>query len=297
MSLLIIIKRNMKLFFKDKGLFFVSLVTPLVLLLLYTTFLGKVFKDAFTASIPNVEGVIKDPALIDSFISAQLVSSLLAVSCVTVAFCANAVMVSDKYTDSLKDFLVTPVNKGIMALGYYFATMLSALLICYIALALGLGYMAIVGWNLDPGAIPWLMLDVLLLVNFGTALSSIIHFFLKTQGHMSAVGTIVSAAYGFICGAYMPMSNFNEGLRNALSFLPGTYATSLLRYHSMSSILDKFKYPEEIANGILDSVDAHMYFFDKQVGNTAMYAILAGATVALILIYILMNILRKRSVK
>ena len=43
--------RNVKLFFKDKGLFFTSLITPLILLVLYTTFLGNVYKDAFTMII------------------------------------------------------------------------------------------------------------------------------------------------------------------------------------------------------------------------------------------------------
>ena len=44
---LINLKRNIKLFFKDKGVFFTSLITPLILLLLYVTFLGNVFKDTF----------------------------------------------------------------------------------------------------------------------------------------------------------------------------------------------------------------------------------------------------------
>ena len=37
----ILIKRNIKLFFKDKGMFFTSLITPAILLVLYVTFLGK----------------------------------------------------------------------------------------------------------------------------------------------------------------------------------------------------------------------------------------------------------------
>lgn len=74
-----------------------------------------------------------------------------------------------------------------------------------------------------------LILDVVLLSLFGVALSSFIHFFLKTQGQASAVGTIVSAGYGFLCGAYMPISNFSDPLQKFMSFLPGTYGTSLLR--------------------------------------------------------------------
>ncbi|MFR4199322.1 MAG: hypothetical protein ACLT2C_09535 [Ruminococcus sp.] len=40
------ILRNTKLFFKDKGMFFTALITPLVLLVLYITFLGSVYADS-----------------------------------------------------------------------------------------------------------------------------------------------------------------------------------------------------------------------------------------------------------
>ena len=35
--------RNIKLYFKDKGMFFTSLITPAILLVLYATFLGNVY--------------------------------------------------------------------------------------------------------------------------------------------------------------------------------------------------------------------------------------------------------------
>ena len=63
-----------------------------------------------------------------------------------------------------------------------------------------------------------LILDVIILVLFGTSLSSLIHMFLSTQGQLSAVGTIISAGYGFICGAYMPISSFGSGLQKVLLF-------------------------------------------------------------------------------
>ena len=34
-----LIKRNVKMYFKDKGMFFSSLITPVILLVLYATFL------------------------------------------------------------------------------------------------------------------------------------------------------------------------------------------------------------------------------------------------------------------
>ena len=44
-------KRNVKLYFKDKGMFFSSLITPLILLVLYTTFLKNVFEDSFRGAL------------------------------------------------------------------------------------------------------------------------------------------------------------------------------------------------------------------------------------------------------
>ena len=46
-SLLTLIRRNVKLFFKDKGMFFSSLITPVILLVLYGTFLGRVYRENF----------------------------------------------------------------------------------------------------------------------------------------------------------------------------------------------------------------------------------------------------------
>ena len=41
-----VVKRNIKLFFKDKGMFFTSLITPAILLILYSAFLGDIIAAA-----------------------------------------------------------------------------------------------------------------------------------------------------------------------------------------------------------------------------------------------------------
>ena len=54
---LFLIKRNVKLFFKDKGMFFTALITPAILLVLYATFLGDVYKDSFIANLSGVTDI------------------------------------------------------------------------------------------------------------------------------------------------------------------------------------------------------------------------------------------------
>ena len=233
------LRRNIKLFFKDKGMFFTSLITPLILLVLYSTFLSKVYKDSFLMAIP--EGFEVSERIINGAVGGQLFASLLAVCCVTVAFCSNMLMVQDKVTGATKDIGMTPLKSSTLAMSYYVSTFVSTLIICTVATAVCFVYLGAVGWYLSIADIFAIVLDVILLVMFGTALSSIINFFLSTQGQISAVGTVVSAGYGFICGAYMPISQFSEGLQKAIAFLPGTYGTSLLRNHTMGGALNAMK--------------------------------------------------------
>ena len=290
-----LIKRNIKLFFKDKGMFFTALITPAILLVLYATFLGNVYKDSFMAGIPPMFTV--SDKVINGLVAGQLVSSILAVSCVTVAFCSNFLMVQDKANGTIKDLLITPVKSSVLSLSYYVATLVSTLLVCFTAAALCLGYVALTGWYMSFADVLLIFVDVFVLVLFGTALSSVINFFLSTQGQISAVGTIISAGYGFICGAYMPISSFGDGLQKAVMFLPGTYGTSLMRNHALNGVLDQMitdGMPVQVVDGLCDMLDCNLQFFGNDVGIATMYAIIIGSVVVLLGAFILANKLKNK---
>ena len=290
-----LISRNIKLFFKDKGSFFTSLITPLILLVLYATFLAGIYRDSFVLAMP--QGFDVDESLIDATVAGQLISSLLAVSCVTVAFCANLLMINDKVTGALSDLTVTPVRRPTLAPSYFVASAVSTLIISFTAYGASLGYLAVKGWYMTLSDVLYVALDVLLLTLFGTALSSCVNCMLNTSGQASAVGTVVSAGYGFVCGAYMPISNFSDGLQKVLSFLPGTYGTALLRNHAMAGVYREMAakgFPAEVIGKIKDGIDCNLYFFGNQVGTGTMYIILAAAIVLAVGVYVLLNLLCRR---
>lgn len=289
-----LIRRNCRLFFRDKGMFFSSLITPIILLVLYVTFLGNVYRDSFTGALP--EGFVIEDALLNATVGGQLISSLLAVCCVTVAFCSNLLMVQDRVSGARRDLAVSPVRPSTIAVAYFCASALATLLISLTALAVCLGYLAMAGWLLRAGDVLFMLLDAALLTLFGVALSSCVNFPLRTQGQGSAVGTIVSAGYGFLCGAYMPISNFSNGLQKVLSFLPGTYGTSLLRNHALAGAyreMARVGFPAEVIEAIRDSIDCNLYFFGRSVSIGGMYAVLVGATLLLVGLYVLLNAVRR----
>ena len=285
-----LVNRNRKLFFRDKGMFFSALITPFILIVLYATFLAKVYKDSFTSAFP--EGFTITDKLIEGTVASQLVAALLAVSCVTVTFCVNLTMVQDKASGARKDFNVSPVSRSKIYLGYFIATVLNSLMVNGLALVIGLLYIGKMGWYLSFMDVLWVIFDEILLVLFGSTLSSIISYPLTTQGQMSAVGTIVSAGYGFICGAYMPISNFGSGLQKALSYLPGTYGTSLIKNHMLRGIFEEMeseKLPDELITAIRETLDCNPQFHGNVVNTTQMVFIMAGSIVVLGAIFLLMT--------
>ncbi len=294
---LLLIRRNIKLFFADKGLFFVSLITPAILLVLYVTFLENVYRDSFIAIITEGFGFTIPEKMISGFVGGQLISSLLAVTCVTVSFSSNMLMVQDKFTGMAADMSITPIKKHIPPISYYIATAAVTFVIVLVAMCGCLIYIGIIGWYISLADILLLLLDVFLLVMFGTALSSVINFFLSTQGQISAIGSTVSSCYGFISGAYMPISQFPQWLQKAIAFFPGTYGTSLMRNHAMRGSLAAMEaegLPAEAIDGLMDAVDCNIYFFENKVETWQSYLFISISIVVLIGIYVALNFTRKK---
>ena len=157
-TVLALMNRNRKLFFKDKGMLFTSMITPVILIVLYATFLAKVFRDSFTAAIPDV-----------ITISDKLING-------TVTFCVNLTMVQDKANGTRKDFDVSPVSSGKIYLGYFLATVVNSLMVNGLTFVLCLGYLLKMGWYMNAADVLWVLFDMILLVLFGSTLSSIISF-------------------------------------------------------------------------------------------------------------------------
>ena len=294
-TVIALVNRNRKLFFKDRGMLFSAMITPGILIVLYATFLAKVYKDSFLSA--TKEWVNISDKLVNGTVAAQLAAALLAVSCVTVTFCVNLTMVQDRANGTRKDFNVSPVSRRTIYLGYFLSTVVNSLMVNGIALVLCLGYIGKMGWYMRATDVLWVILDELLLVLFGSTISSIISYPLTTQGQLSAVGTIVSAGYGFICGAYMPISNFGSGLQKVLSYLPGTYGTSLLKNHMLNGVYREMKdsgFPEEAITVIRDTLDCNPVFHGHVVTVNQMIVIMVASVLVFGGIYLFMTALREK---
>ena len=76
-------KRNILLFFRDKATVFFSLLSPLIVLMLYVFFLGDLQVMTVKSYFP--EGVQVDEKLISAFVDSWLIAGIMCVSSLTVA--------------------------------------------------------------------------------------------------------------------------------------------------------------------------------------------------------------------
>ena len=217
-KLISLVSRNTKCYFKDKFTFFMSLITPIILFVLFVTFLRNIYIESFEKAFSE-NNLTVNTKIINGCAGAWLMSSILSVSAVTVAFCSNTIMIDDKINSSVNDFRVSPVKGTTVSLAYFISNFLITFTVLITVMLIGHIYLACVGWYLTVADTFMIIVDIICGILFGTLLAGVVESFISTQGGLSAVSTLVSSMYGFICGAYMPISSFSKGLQNVLSLM------------------------------------------------------------------------------
>lgn len=293
-TLFYFIRRNTKLYFKDRGLFFSSLITPLILLILYTAFLRNIFLDNITSSIQSLAFDI-DEKLLSGIADGQIVASILSVSSVTVSFFCSMRMVKDRSDHTEKDICVSPINPTLIQIGYFLSALLSVFLVLFISTLFCFIYLFITGFYISIQDVFLILLDVFSLCVFGTLMATLCYSFLRSDSQAGAISTIISCAYGFLAGAYMPIHSFSSWLRNSLMFLPSTYGTNIIKNHVLRGVFSKIEesgLPEEAIRGFRDSFDLNLYLFENRIDEKTVCMIFYLSILLLFLLYVFIHIMK-----
>lgn len=277
-------RRNVVLFLKDKVSVFFSLFAALIVLLLYLMFLKSVQLDGLKGAVP--EGSVPD-ALLGSFMDAWMLAGAMSVSCITVTLSANNVMIQDKSKGILMDCYSSPLNKKLVRASYFIGNYIISTVICLIVLAISFAYLAISGGFFMTAGTCFALVGVTLLSILS---SSVIMFFitsfLKTESALGGLVGILSAAIGFLIGAYMPISMFPKAIQSAVGFIPGTYSAGLFRNLFMQPALDEIAayLPKEVVTQFAESYSMKFDFFGADVTMGAMIAVLAVSFIVFLIL-------------
>ena len=249
------IKRNVLLFFKDWQSILFSLLTSIIVLVLYLLFLKGTFVSAIQRAMEQYPGLAsmvpqKD---IDMFANLFLLSGILGSAMISVPFSCITVVVKDRANKVDYDILSTPLKRGQIIFAYFVSAVLTSTLLSDIILAVGLIGIRMQGnMYLNISQVVKAFSVVALGSISASAIFMIVVLFFKTVSACEAFFGILSAASGFVIGAYIPISQFSNEVQTVCNLFPASQITIMLRNILLNGLLDHI-------NTSLQGVDQGMF--------------------------------------
>ena len=236
-----LIKRNLLLFFKDWQSILFSLLTSIIVLVLYLLFLKGTFVSAIQSAMEQYPGLAsmvlqKD---IDMFANLFLLSGILGSAMISVPFSCITVLVKDRANKVDYDILATPMKRGQIIFAYFVSAVLTSTLLTDIILAVGLIGIRMQGnMYLNASQVVKAFSIVALGSISASAIFMIIVLFFKTVSACEAFFGILSAASGFVIGAYIPISQFSNEVQTVCNLFPASQITIMLRNILLNGLLE-----------------------------------------------------------
>lgn len=279
MQLIELIKRNMRIYLRDRGAVFFSLLSMIIVIALMLFFLGDIHVEGITDMLADIPGRDAEAdeknalLLVLRWISAGIVG----INAVTVTMAVYSSMIKDRSEGRLSSIYTAPVSRFTIASGYVAAAWICSVIICAITLAISEIYCIIKGG--EPFAVEThLKLLGMIAVNSFTyaALMYLIAMLAKTEGAWSGLGTVIGTLVGFVGGIYLPIGNFSDSVAAVMKCLPVIYGTKMFRSvmtaDAEAAVFDGI--PHEFVDEYRLEVGTDIDFFGVTVSDTACVVIL-----------------------
>lgn len=226
-----LIKRNSRLYFRDGGRVFFSMLTMLILVALMTFFLGDSCVDAINTLFEE-QGLLDDAVRKGSelYVLRWTIAGILAVNSITVPISGMSIMMKDKEDGTIASIFTAPVSRISITLGYIGSSWLCTMFMNIICLAVSESVARYQGANALSAAAMLRLLGALCICSFVySALLYIVALLVKTQGAWSGLGTVVSTLCGFLGAIYIPLGALSKPVQTGLKFTPVLYTTAAIR--------------------------------------------------------------------
>ena len=236
-----LIKRNLLLFFKDWQSILFSLLTSIIVLVLYLLFLKGTFVSAMQSAMeqyPGLASMVSEKD-IDMFANLLLLTGILGSAMISVPFSCITTLVRDRANKVDYDILATPLKRGQIIFAYFVSAVLSSTLLTGFILAIGLVGVSLQGdTHLNAIQLVKSFAVVALGSISASAIFMIVVLFFKSVSACEAFFGILSAASGFMIGAYIPISQFSDGVQTVCNLFPASQITIILRNILLNGLLE-----------------------------------------------------------
>ncbi|HZK05145.1 MAG TPA: ABC transporter permease [Actinomycetaceae bacterium] len=225
MTTLGIVRRNLTIFFRDRGQVFFAVLAPLILLMLYVLFLGRM-------QITSLEADMQDtpPEDIGAFIYSWVLAGMVLITTLSASLSAMGAFVTDRVAGRFKEFRVSPVRESELAVGYLVSSVVISLVLSLAVLLVGSVVLGLMygAWSTPMGYLQAVLYTALLCFTF-SALAALTVTFVRSEGAFSGLATMVGTLAGFAAFAYIPIGVVTDTVASVLNTLPFAQGAMLLR--------------------------------------------------------------------
>lgn len=225
-------KRGFLIYGKDKAGVLFSMLSSLIIFLLFLLFIG----DTITEGVSSLKGV----SHVEEIAADWMAAGMLSAAAITSSMGAYAVMVSDKESRREKDFLCAPLKGWEITGGYLLPGMAVSFLMSLVTLVFVCLYLAVSGFSLPRAGLLLPLAGIMLLTSFAaSAMTCFITSFLKTVNAYTTVSILLGTLTGFLLGAYVNIGSLPSGVQTLIRFFPLSHSAVLYRQLLMQDALDR----------------------------------------------------------
>lgn len=248
-NILALTKRNCLLFIRSKQVVFSSLISSIILIVLYFLFIANLYSQGFN----ELMGSNLSTNQIHAMIYIQMIMGVLVINSVSLSTGMFQFMARDIEIQKTNAFLLTKTKPYQIMLSYLISALLVSFLLNLITLIVSVIIIgATTGIWLGGSAFFAIVGVMLLSTIIGCAIMLLITSIVRSSVAIGVISGFLGSVLGFLCGIYMPYSNMGKGAVYVGSLLPFTHLTIWLKQIALGDMFRQIGIPQEVQSSILE---------------------------------------------
>lgn len=274
-----LVKRNMKIYLRDRGAVFFSLLSMIIVLGLMLFFLGDMNVESLTDLLSEMPGrnTADDERNAGLFVMLWTCGGIVSINAVTVTMAVYSSMINDRTEGRLGSIYTAPVSGITVSAAYITSAWICSVVICGITLAISEIYYIIQGGEAFSAEAHFKLIGMICVNSFTyAAMMYLAAVLIKTQGAWSGIGTVIGTLVGFLGGIYLPIGTLAEEIGTVLKCVPVIYGAKMFRSVMTEDICAEMfeNVPDEFRTEYLKAMGVEIEFLNNEINDTACVAIL-----------------------
>lgn len=234
--------RNMKIYLRDRGAVFFSLLSTFIVIGLMVFFLGDMNIEGILSILEEFPGrdMAEDEKNAQLLVLSWTSAGILSINAVTVTLAVFSGMIKDRVSGKLNSIYTSPVSRVTIAAGYIAAAWISSVIVCILTLVITEVYAVAQGLDAYDVTTHLQILGLIMVNSFVFAtLMYPVALIAKTEGAWSGLGTVVGTLVGFLGGIYIPIGALSDTIVGLMKCTPILYSTAMFRKVMNEDIIEK----------------------------------------------------------